>query len=137
MWFQCPFIILYRTVDSLNQIDGVVAYIDNALVVSCIQQILGGVVNCFALTFNLQGHPCELIASYRSPSSNLSLFQQMVLMTAIKTIAMVCNYFQTTFIIDLRLGLEQNQYVDVLGEDGFITCVDIGPRLARCCRYQW
>lgn len=61
-------------VDNLNQNDGVLAYIDNALAVSCIQLTLGGVGNCLALTFNLQGHPCELIAAYRSPSSNLSLF---------------------------------------------------------------
>lgn len=69
-----PVYNVFRTVDSLNQNDGVVAYIDNALAVSCIQLTLGGVVNCLALTFNLQGHPCELIAAYRSPSSNISLF---------------------------------------------------------------
>lgn len=54
---------VFRTVDNLNQNDGVVAYIDNALAVSWIQLILGGVVNCLALTFNLQGRPCELIAA--------------------------------------------------------------------------
>lgn len=100
-----PVYNVFKTVDNLNQNVRVVAYIDNALAVSCIQLTLGGVVNCLALTFNLQGHPCELIAAYRRPSSNLSVFIKMVLMTTIKTIAMVCNCFQTTFIIDFKLGL--------------------------------
>lgn len=52
-------------------------------------------------------------------------------MTTIKTIAMVCNYFQTTFIKDFKLGLEQDQYVDVLGDDGFISCVDRVTRPVR------
>lgn len=37
---------------------------------------------------------------------------------------MVRNYYQTTFILDFKLGLEQDQYVDVLGDDGFISSFD-------------
>lgn len=39
-----PVYNVFRTFDNLNQNDRVVAYIDNALAVSCIQLILGGVV---------------------------------------------------------------------------------------------
>lgn len=69
---------MFRSYNSLNQNDEVVVYIDNSLSVSCNQLLLGGVATSLSLTFDWNRVICNLLATYRSPSSSLPLFIESI-----------------------------------------------------------
>lgn len=120
---------VFSSNNSLNRNDGIVIYIDKKFSVTCNQLLLGSVATCLSLTFDWLGNSCELVAVYRSPNSSLPLF-----------IEGINSYFSsssnnlhhiTVFTGDANcdiLTVKQNsleeQYLDVLHECGFVTCID-------------
>ncbi|KAG8310598.1 hypothetical protein J6590_061431 [Homalodisca vitripennis] len=68
---------LYRSQNSLNQSDGLV-YIDDTLPVTCSELYLSGVATSLFLKLQWAGTPCELLAGYRNPNSNLTRFTKEI-----------------------------------------------------------
>ncbi len=120
---------MFRTFDNLNNNDGVVVYVDNTLSVNSSQLRLGGVATALSLTFDWAGQACELLAVYRSPSSNLLLFndgieshlnQNNPKHDLIQILAGDIN----CDLIDVVVNSQQQRYTDILAEYGFVACID-------------
>ncbi|KAG8241080.1 hypothetical protein J6590_094998 [Homalodisca vitripennis] len=113
--------------NSLNQSDGLV-YIDGTLPVTCSELCLGGVATSLSLTLQLAGTPCELLAVYRSPNSNLTRFTEAISRHFTDT----ANNNQLFILAgDINCGIlntnhksVEGRYFDVLYDKGFVTAVN-------------
>jgi hypothetical protein len=118
----------FRTFNQLNQNDGLVVYIDSTIDVVCEQILLGGVANCLSLTFSRADCRYNILAVYRSPSSDLSQFvsaltdyYNAICDQDLKQILVGdtnCN------ILNIKQGTENERYFDNLYELHFHSCID-------------
>lgn len=121
---------VFRSANSRNASDGVVVYVHRDLPVSsCSQLTVGGVATALALTFAWQGVTCDLLATYRGPNTSLAAF--------IDGISTYCNDRDTDAgrisiltgdtncnILNVTSNSQEERYVDMLINAGFISCVD-------------
>jgi hypothetical protein len=126
---EIPGYNLYRSYNNINQSDGVVVYIDSEISATCRELQLVGVATCLSVAFDWAGLPCELLAGYRSPNSNLNIFidsidshfnEQRNNSKCIKIFAgdMNCN------LLNVAPQTLEERYLDVLNEAGLVSCVD-------------
>lgn len=117
----------FRSFNNLNQSDGLVVYIDEGLPVTCNELVLGGLATCLSLTFTWAGAACEILAVYRSPSTNLTTF--------INALNVYCNEQSPGVVrilagdfncdtLNVAPGSVEEHYIDILSDAGFVPCID-------------
>lgn len=119
---------MFRSHNSLNNNDGVVVYIDNRLSVTCRQLLLGGVATSLSLTFDWAGCSCELLATYRSPSSNIYSFIEGVSShyrenTNGSKLKIFCGDINCN-TLKVTPNSPQDRYLDVMYELNLLECVN-------------
>lgn len=126
---------IFRSYNNLNQNDGIVVYIDNALSVSCSEVCVGGVATGLSLTFDWAGVPCDLLAVYRSPSSLLPPFFQGISgyinnsNKSKRALGIIAGDLNIDFINVTQNSLEES-FFDDLHEAGFVSLIDKVTRSA-------
>jgi hypothetical protein len=119
---------LYRSYNGLNSSDGVVVYIDSTLSVTCNQLLLGGVSTCLSLSFDWEGAKCDLLAVYRSPNSNFSLFIDGLSIYYSNDVrrSSLC-IFAGDINCDLLQSVQnplRDHYLDTLCDANMISCIE-------------
>jgi hypothetical protein len=118
----------YRSIDNLNQNDGVVVYLDDKIAASCSHLSIGGVATALSLTFSWAGHHCEILAVYRSPRSNLSVFNDGIIdfynssrdFRGLRVLVGDTNFN----ILNIPQNSLEERYLDIMNEFGFISCIN-------------
>lgn len=120
---------MYRSQDNINQSDGVVVYLDSSLSASCNQLSLGGVATALSITFDWANQPCELLAVYRSPNSDITRFVDGI--STYYDGNKSDKYYFRIFTGDTNCNMLnpapnsiQEKYIDTLLEIGLIPCID-------------
>lgn len=118
----------FRSYNNLNQSDGIVVYIDDSLSVSCNQLLIGGVATSLSLTFDWAGATCNLLCVYRSPNTSLQIFNDNLKeFLELNTISSQINVLAGDLncdIIQTNLNSQEERYLDILSDLGFIACID-------------
>jgi hypothetical protein len=125
---------LFRTYNNLNSSDGLVVYANCSLSVHCRQLSIGGVATALSVNFDWKGIPCEILAVYRSPNSNLNTFIEGLSTyynNADSSVAKLRILAGDTNcdILNTPPNSLQERYLDVLYDAGFISCLDKVTRL--------
>jgi hypothetical protein len=120
---------LFRTYNNLNSSDGLVVYANRSLSASSRQLSIGGVATALSLSFGWRGFPCEILAIYRSPNSNINLFIEGLndyfndAHSPVAKLRIIAGDINCD-ILNTPPNSPQERYLDILYEAGFISCLD-------------
>lgn len=110
-----------RSYNNLNNSDGIVIYIDSALSVLCCQLT-------FCLEFKWMEFHCEILAGYRSPSSNLTrlndAMEKCCTDNANKATLRIIAGDINCDTLQVPPNSQQKRYVNVLCVAGYVPCIE-------------